>query len=111
MSDARKRIIDAIEAAKKATAHLRDYRTEYIEVRIVCAPGEPDIFHKCACNAAELLALLNVQAAPASAWVKLPNPVWMDGDYRDGARLMYQPDELRAALVAAGIKVTGVDTP
>jgi hypothetical protein len=48
-----------ITEAMHATAHLRDYKTEYIDVRIVCAPGDPDIYHKTACSGKDLMALLD----------------------------------------------------
>jgi len=54
-----------IEAANAATQRLGDYKPEWIDVRIVCAPGEPDLFHETGCNAVELLDLINKATADA----------------------------------------------
>lgn len=60
-----------IADALAATKHLKGYKPEYIDVRIVAAPGEPDIFHDTACSIVELMDLID--KATADALVLKPN--------------------------------------
>lgn len=52
-----------IQEAQAATAHLRDYKPDYIDVRVVASPGEPDIYHETGCTAVEMLALIDKATA------------------------------------------------